>query len=221
MLSKLIKFILNIIFPINCLGDCGKFDIWLCDKCIKKIDAKNNYICLPDSNLTGLFYAESYQNELISKLIYYFKYKYIEELANPLGKIMFQALGSNLKFDLIAFVPLHKKKELIRCFNQTYLLAKYVSKETSVPIVRGILNRKINTQAQAQLDEQSRKINIKNAFICKNKKAVLNKTVLLVDDVYTTGSTMNECAKVLNKAGAKQIYGIVIAKGEASPNKRN
>jgi len=220
MLKKIKKIILDIIFPTNCLGGCGRFDTWLCSQCLKKINAQDNFVVPEKTKLAGLYFAESYKNELISKLIYFFKYKYVEELAEPLGEIIHLALNTNIKFDLIAFVPLHKKKELIRCFNQTYLLAKYLSRKTNIPIIKGVLNRRINTQAQAQLDEQSRKINIKNAFTCQNKKAVFKKTVLLVDDVYTTGSTMNECAKVLIKAGAKQIFGIVIAKGESSPNKR-
>lgn len=218
-LSKIKNFILDTIFPTTCLGNCGRFDVWLCNDCLKKINAKS-HTYLPQTNsgpkndwLNGLYFAGSYQNELLSKTIHFFKYRYILELKKPLGDIIVKALPEKCHFDLIAFVPLHRKKELIRCFNQTYFLAKAISDKFHWPIIKGVLQRKNNTLAQAQLDEKQRKTNIKNAFICKNKKAIIDKKILLVDDVFTTGSTMLECARVLKQAGASEVWGIVVAHG--------
>lgn len=213
IIKKIKNLIFDTIFPITCLGECGKFDIWLCKKCLSKIKINPNCLHLEKKNLNGLYYACSYKNELVQKIIHTFKYKYIEDLQYPLSKIINASLPKNATFDLIAFVPLHRKKELIRNFNQTYLLAKSISIKLNIPITKGVLQRKKTTLPQAQLDEEARQQNIKNAFICKNKKAVINKKILLVDDVYTTGSTMNECAKILKNSGAKQVWGIVIAKG--------
>lgn len=207
------NLILDTIFPISCIGQCGRFDIWLCDNCVNKMEIKPRSIKIKDSFLNGLYYSGSYKNQLLSTALHFFKYKYIADLSRPLGKIMIQTLSADSNFDLIAFVPMHRKKELIRCFNQTYLLAKEVSKYYNWPIVKGVLQKNKNTAAQMSLDKKQRKDNLMDAFVCKNKKAVFDKKILIVDDVYTTGTTLNECAKVLKQAGAKTVYGIVLAKG--------
>ena len=207
------KFILDLLFPVTCLGGCGRFDVWLCDNCINKLNIKPSNKKFNKSHLDGLYYCDNYNNQILSSSLHFFKYKYITDLAKPLGKIMYMSLPSKSYFDLIAFVPMHKKKELVRCFNQTYLLAKEISNISKLPIARGVLQKNKNTAAQMTLKENDRKANLKNAFICLNKNAVKNKKILIVDDVYTTGSTLRECAYTLKKAGGSEVWGLVLAKG--------
>lgn len=211
MFKKIKNLILDTVFPIACLGGCGRFDVWLCDECVKKIKIKQKSTEFKGP-LDGLYYAGSYKDSLLSKSLHFFKYKFIADLSEPLGKILIQALPET-HFDILAFVPMHRKKELVRCFNQTYLLAKEVSRHRNIPIIKGVLQKNKNTAAQMSLDKKQRQVNLKNAFVCKNKKAVSNKSILIVDDVYTTGTTLNECARTLKQAGAKKVCGIVLAKG--------
>lgn len=212
MLIKIKKFLLDLIFPIQCLGGCGAWDTWFCPNCLYKIEKYPHILENPSPSLRRVYFACDY-TEIISKLVHCYKYKYIPEISQPLAKIMSYALPSDEKFDCLVFVPLHKKKELLRSFNQTYLLAKYISKITNIPIIKGTLQRKKKTEIQAQLNKKQRLENVKNAFICANKNAVKNKRLLLIDDIYTTGSTLEACAKCLKQAGAKHITGLVIAKG--------
>ena len=213
MLKKIKKIILDLIFPIQCLGDCGKWDTWFCQNCLTRIEKHVHVLEKPSPNIDQIFFATDY-TELISKLVHFYKYKYVREISQPLAKIMLAGLPSNKRFDCLVFVPLHKKKELVRSFNQTYLLAKYISQKTETPIIKGTLQRKKATQIQAQLDKKQRLLNVKNAFICLNKKAVQDKQILLIDDIYTTGSTLEACAKCLKLAGAKSVTGLTIAKGK-------
>jgi len=121
-------------------------------------------------------------------------------------------------------IPLHKRKLHERDFNQAELLAKEVAKQFSIPLENGILKRNQFTFPQAQIkDHKIRRENVKNIFEierkfvkkCKteNKNLLQEKTIILVDDVATTGATLSEAAKVLKQAGAKEVWGLVVAKG--------
>jgi ComF family protein len=114
---------------------------------------------------------------------------------------------------LIVPVPLHKSRKCWRGFNQAEEIAKKISKEIKIPIVSENLFRVKKTFPQVEMnDHQKRLENITGAFNIKNLKVFQDKKIILVDDVYTSGATMEECAKVLRNAGAKEIWGIVVAK---------
>ncbi|MEH0002647.1 MAG: ComF family protein [Holosporaceae bacterium] len=118
------------------------------------------------------------------------------------------------KIDLIAPVPLHWTRLLKRRFNQSGLLADQLAKKTSKPSAPALLKRVVRTPSQGMLTLKERHHNVKNAFaIHKRYKAcVPEKRVLLVDDVCTTGATLNACAKTLLKQGAKEVYGLTLAR---------
>ena len=122
---------------------------------------------------------------------------------------LFQKTGENSVFIPI---PLHKTKKRKRGFNQSELIAKELSKSLNIPLKTDILVKTKKTQTQTNLTKEQRAENVKNAFIIKNPQSIEGKTVFLVDDVFTTGSTMKECAKTLKKAGATYVWGIAVAR---------
>lgn len=209
---------LDFFFPIRCLN-CQTWDTWLCSDCQKILNSKNKII-LPDKYyLQGLYYINNYADELTQKIIHQFKYGYTEELAIILGKYLAELLDQ--EFDIIVPIPLHKKRFAERGFNQAELLATQIIKHINVGTTLGlslqnnILSRAKYTHPQAQLDDATRIKNVQNIFQINNKKIDLikDKKILLVDDVYTTGATMQECAKILACYQPNKIWGITIAKG--------
>jgi predicted amidophosphoribosyltransferase len=110
-------------------------------------------------------------------------------------------------------VPLEKKKLKQRGFNQAEEIGKELSKFLKISLLNNVLAKIKETPPQVDLSDEERKENIKGVFIVRNGDLIKNRKILLVDDIYTTGSTLEECAKVLKKAGAKEIIGIVVARG--------
>ena len=117
----------------------------------------------------------------------------------------------DVKFDVITCVPQTKKKRRKRGYNQSALLAKQISHELSVPFNELLLFKTRETADQHDLRGKDRLKNLKNAFAAENEDAVKDKTILLCDDIKTTGATLNECRKTLLKAGAKAVCCATIA----------
>jgi len=200
-------------------------DSLICIKCQKKI------------NLNRLIWSVPYSNILVQTLIKKLKYDYVKELANPLSQLLINSLSLCVRFNLthndhhsslntqylFVPVPLHKRKLRERDFNQAELLAERVAKHFSIPLENALVRKKYTLPQAKTKNHEIRKKSLKNAFeiskeftkkcIDKNKNILKDKIVILVDDVFTTGTTMSEAAKVLRQAGAKEIWGLVIAKG--------
>lgn len=146
------------------------------------------------------------------KLIHHFKYRKKTKLADLLGRAMATLIRTDHilnQADVIAPVPLFWWKELRRGYNQASLLAHVISQETNIDEHR-VLRRVKNTRTQTRLNESERQANVMNAFTAK-PDVIEDKNVLLVDDVLTTGATMNECARILKQAGAREVYSCVAA----------
>ena len=124
---------------------------------------------------------------------------------------------NDIKFDYITFVPMSKKTFKKREYNQAYLLAKEISNLLDVELI-DILVKVMKTKQQKSLSAKERKVNVYGAFDLRDKGIVKDKTFLIIDDVKTTGSTLNECSKMLNIYGAKAVYAATLA--VASPNKK-
>jgi len=179
------RYILDVLFPVQCLG-CKNYGRWLCDRCL---DSITDY---------------SYHNPLLQKAIHAFKYKFVKDLAEPLSKLLLKRI--DFDYDFIVPVPLHSKRLRWRGFNQAELLARAINNQK---VVNALVKTK-NTKPQMELAGRQRKENIKNTFQCL--VSLKNKTILLIDDVETTGSTLKECKGVLLKAGAKEVYCLTLAK---------
>ena len=238
--SKFYKLLLDILFPITCLN-CQKEGSYLCEDCFALIDLNYKVYCpfcrpakivldnktcrscqKKGKKLNGLFFAFSYQNLLIKKIIALYKYPpFVKDLAKTLSFFIiqhFQTIDNKPSFlrDKTNFlflpVPLTKKRKKWRGFNQSEEIARELSLYYKIPLLNNVLMKTKETLSQTELSGKEREENIKDAFICLNRDLIKNKKILLVDDVYTTGSTMEECATVLKHAGAKEVWGIVVAR---------
>lgn len=234
-ISTLKKFLLDILFPCFCLN-CKKQGTYLCQDCQALIEileyqfcpvcdriamnGKTCNSCQKKTNLEGLYFAISYSHPLAKKIIHQFKYQpFIKELAQPLANLIinhFLILNKDInwtQFKLVS-IPLNKKKIRWRGFNQSQEITQYISRFFKVPILNNALVRSKTNIPQIKIkDFNVRKENIKGVFSCQNPEIIKNQKILLVDDVFTTGATMEEGAQVLKKAGAKEVWGIVIARG--------
>lgn len=136
-------------------------------------------------------------------------------LAPGLAKIMLRA-GSDIlsKTELLIPVPLHWRRLFVRQYNQSTLLAMYLSGLTGIPTQTGIIKRIKATSKQGHKTYKQRHLNVKGAFVVSADKAALvkNKSVTLIDDVYTTGATINECARILQSNGVKEIRVLTLAR---------
>jgi len=197
----------------------------LCQSCRNQVSKNKDFF------LDALVVSAKYKENNISKIIHTYKYNLVQDLYIPLGKIMIKALlDSNLPLsDVIIPIPLHKRRIRWRGFNQASHLAIYVSKNLTpgleIPVLNDLLFRKNYTTPQMKIKKYAeRKMNIRDAFDINpygtdNNCAIQisrikNKRILLVDDIATTGATLNECARILKSAGAKKVFGIVLARQE-------
>lgn len=191
----------------------------ICQYCKTKFLIKNK-----KDYLDALIVSSSYKKNKISNLIHQFKYNFVFDLSLPLAKIMTNSIiQHNLPLpDMIIPVPLHKRRLRWRGFNQSELLANQISESLTpglaIPVISNLILRKKFTTSQMKIKNyQERKNNLENAFSINpkiNSEIIKNKTILLVDDVSTTGSTLFECAKILKSNGVKKVFGIVIARQE-------
>jgi competence protein ComFC len=148
----------------------------------------------------------------VDTVTHFYKYRKMIILTKLIGRGMAQVIVSDFflkKSDVIVPVPLFWWKKLKRGYNQAALLAEVVGDECRIE-VKHSLRRVKNTKTQTKLNEESRKENVSNAFEV-NDGMIKDKIVLLIDDVLTTGATLNECARVLKEAGAKKVYSCVAA----------
>ena len=215
------------LFPQNCII-CGKRnEEWLCENCSNKLIKleKFNLVKIDGQYLDYLIYFFKYE-KIIRKLILNLKFSDKPYLNNIFFKLMTKILSHNKKicrkmslYDIIISVPMYKIKQKERGYNQTELLAKDFSKKFDISYNKKILIKCKNTKKQSSLSEKERYKNLKNAFLISPKISVEGKNIILIDDIYTTGATMEECAKVLKQAGAKEVLGLVIAVTNLKDNK--
>lgn len=191
----------------------------MCNKCnleIKKyyelkIDNYENDI---SKNFKEHIYIFKYGGPIREELI---KYKFDEKsysykmFANLFLKD--EKIKEKIKeYDLIIPVPISKSRLKQRGYNQTELIAKDISRKTKIDYIKNVLYKKQNNVPQSSLNREQRQMNAKGMYEIKNQDLIYNKSILIFDDIYTTGSTVNECSKVLMKAKPKEIGVITIAK---------
>ncbi|MBI2448288.1 ComF family protein [Candidatus Microgenomates bacterium] len=155
-----------------------------------------------------------YDDAVIKKAIHHFKYEHFFDIGRILGKILAERLATekNKEGFLIIPVPLHNLKKAQRGFNQAEILAKVVALSSDRPYLSNILVRQKYRRPQMELSREKRLENLKGSF-CWLGGDLKRAEVILVDDVATTGATLEECAKVLKKSGAGEVWGLVLAHG--------
>lgn len=220
--------LLDLVFPHLCIG-CNKEGRILCQDCRNKLTINPQKICpickMADevrncvgSPLDNLWALSHYQDYLVAESVQKLKYEYLTDFIQDYWKAYlkkFWQLNKNVinNDHLLISVPLHKKRFLERGFNQSELIAGELAAISGLPIEKDLLKRTIYNEPQVGLNGSRRLENIKGIFSV-NYKALSrswNKEIILIDDVYTTGSTMSECAKILKSAGFKRINGLVLA----------
>ncbi|MGI6704567.1 MAG: ComF family protein [Clostridia bacterium] len=149
--------------------------------------------------------------------IYSFKYAGRSYLARPFGRMMADGIreaGLDRKTDCIVPVPLYRKKFRQRGYNQSGLLAETIKRELDIKASSYILQRKSNTPPLSGLSRLQRLETMEGAFEVKGVRRLAVKNVLLIDDIYTTGSTVNQCARALKNGGASRVYVFTLASGK-------
>lgn len=210
--------LLNLIYPPTC-GICGKFSPdFLCNKCQKKLESQAKFRIEKNLNINYYFeehlYIFEYQG-MIRKVILDYKFKdkaYLyKTIVNFLlkNKKFFQILES---YDTIMPVPISRKRRKERGYNQSELLAKEITKSVFIEYNNQCLFKNKNIIEQSKLNKEDRQKNIKGVYELHNPKMIQGKKILLIDDIYTTGSTVNECCKVLRRAKPKKIGVLTLAK---------
>ncbi len=219
LLRKLRQIILDILFPIECLS-CGQADVWLCAECFKKLPLRSGYFEPLDFEplfLDGFLIGSEWEDKIVQKLIHQYKYNFSQELSQPLAEILAKKLLAifeiypEIKNFVLLPVPLHRRRFFWRGFNQAELLARLVAEKFDLPLETNLIKRIKNTSPQVKLKSEARRKNIAGAFKCQPGMTAEN--VILVDDVITTGATMNELARVLKESGVKKVYGLAVARG--------
>lgn len=222
--SKCSKDIIPVVSQV-CPG-CGKLSESgrYCSKCrfdiIKeKIPGKKKLkITKRVKLLEGIIAAAYFGEGTVREMIHNLKYNGVVELARPLAKLMAESLDlshlSHLSNLSLVPIPLHWRRQAQRGYNQSELLAQSVGEKLGLPVVN-LLRKTKNTKRQAELSGKDRRKNLEGVFRVDPSHSgnLSDLTILLVDDVYTTGSTLNECARVLKHAGAKEVWGLTVARG--------
>lgn len=178
--------------------------------------------CIRNHFLDRLAAATSYEDPLVEKIVKTMKYRFVkslaDEIAGPMVRYLEKMKNRGLKYNpsdtLVAPVPLHRRRLNWRGFNQSELIGRAIGKGLGIDFLIA-LSRTRHTIPQAEIQERGLRIeNVKNVFSCSEPELVRGRTILLVDDVYTTGSTLDDCARALKSAGAKEVIGFVFARGK-------
>lgn len=216
--------IIKLIFPPKCMF-CGSIlnlniEVEICSECMNKIPFFNNKF-FKLKNSIGLNYLDDviclcHYSGIIKDCLIRFKFFNKASYYRTFGKLLSNKVKSMTdyrKFDIIISVPLHKSRLNKRGYNQSLLISKILSGETGIPEKSDILSRIKNTHSQSLLTRNERYENVRDAFKVNNINIIKNKCILIVDDILTTGNTLNECSRVLKEAGAKEVVAAVIASG--------
>jgi len=214
--KQILAKIRDLIFPVFCIS-CGLEGKIICSKCLKKITAQPQ-IFYPAGFLDGAVALGNYQEKILQTAITEYKYNFNQEIFVIFQKIIadWQLEGSGFgqgfknQSWLIIPVPLHKDRFWERGFNQAEELAKLVTAKLGLKINIQLLKRIKKTKRQVGLGRSERQENLKGAFEVVGWLRGAN--VILIDDVFTTGATLQECAKVLKQAGASGVWAITVAR---------
>lgn len=236
--QQIYNWLSDLIFPVRCIG-CGRFGDYVCRGCLRAISIKKNFECIGCKRNTSLgqtcypcakinsvdqlLIVADYKNSLVEKILKFLKYKFITDLEQPLSILTrryLKWLTLDKKFNvfeanpLLIPVPLHPRRFNWRGFNQSELLAKNLADTFQMKIALDIIKRESNAVPQADIKEKEERLkNLNGIFKFKNENKLIGREILLIDDICTTGATLNECAKVLKANGVSRVIALVIARG--------
>lgn len=226
-LARLGTAALDLLFPSRCLG-CGKEGGLICPACRSKLPAITPPIChrcgmpQPDGELCSA--CLNYQHDIdgirspfrfegvIRQAVHQLKYNNLRHIADSLAGLLDDYLSANpIPGEVLVPVPLHSRRLRERGYNQSHLLAKKLCKLTGLPVVADYISRKRQASPQTKTASVSqRRSNVAGAFICHGN--LKGRKVILIDDVATSGATLDACAATLKSTGAASVWGLTIAR---------
>lgn len=228
-MKRLFSFLLDLLFPVFCLG-CSREGLYACKSCLGKItfQAPVCFVCskLADrtcepcrkksSYIYAFFAPFSYSDPLIRELIHQLKYNRVRGIASEFAGVLanyfdYFKIAVPINSCLIS-IPLHPRRRRFRGFNQSELIAEAFAKKLDIPLERGVLFKTKNTKPQVEFGRQERIGAAAGAFLARDVSRIQDRTVLLLDDVKTTGATLAEAARALRAAGAKQVWAVAVAR---------
>ena len=209
--KNILNIILNLIYPQIC-SICGKINVKsICDECDMKlnkdfINKTDNY----SKDISKYFFEHNYffnYKGIIREQILTLKFQ--ERAYNCQTIVSFlenrqKCLEKFKKYDIILIVPVSKRRKMERGYDQSEILAKKISQLLNIKIEKNIIQKNVDTKPQSTLNKTQRKENVKKVYKVKNTEILKNKRILIFDDIYTTGSTVNECARLLIKSGIER-----------------
>ncbi len=210
--------IARIFFPVTC-GLCGEKinERYTCRKCVNIIEYYHKRVVISENK-------ENYYDKIISILPYkgIFKIKMLNykfQGAKYLGMVFAEILANKIlneaiQADIIMAVPISKERLKERGYNQSAIIARKISRITKIPYTEKVLIKHKNNLRQSELTLYERQRNVKNAYSIKNIESIKCKKIILIDDIYTTGATLNECAKILKNYGAKEVIACTVMYSE-------
>jgi len=235
MIKKFIAGVAKALFPeeIKCMI-CGcdlkeKYAYDVCPDCLKTLTFNNKGTCIKCGKNTwaGATHCSVCKKNLhifnkarapllyVEPLVFLmprFKYANYKYLAKPLAKFIFnEYLLSNFEVDVVYPVPMYYTRRIAREYNHSEELAKYFCEMSKLTLDTTNFVRILNTEQQARMTKKEREENLEGAFRVIDTNLVKNKKILLIDDIITSGSTLDECAKVLYKCGAKEVNALAVA----------
>jgi competence protein ComFC len=189
-----------------------------CVKCGRHVAIKNSLCneCGSKEAFVEKAWSCCHYKDTIKECIHLFKYNGYAGLRDVFGNIMADFVkknGVHKEINLLVPVPIHSAKKRERAYNHASILASSLSKALAIPMDTKNLRKIRWTTSQSELDKDKRLKNVKDSFLVIDKNAFAGRSVLLIDDVYTTGATINECARVLLAAGADKVCSLTLARG--------
>ncbi len=227
MANRVKDFFLDMLFPPRCIN-CGRGGAYICDSCcdmLSLIDAPacegcgatlaSGALCMSCmwhlSQIDGIYSVYNFSG-IARKAIHQIKYNNLRVISTTMAKLLFGYMMANqLTGDILVPVPLHKRRLRERGYNQSLLLCRNLSRLCSVPVDDKSLVRSCRTVSQTELDREGRMANVHGVFECTGD-VLEGKNVLLVDDVCTTGATLEACATALKAKGAINVRGLTFAR---------
>ncbi len=221
----MLNSVIRLIFPSKCIF-CSKIirpeaDIDICRECFAEIPflppqpAEGQYNIFLNRYCDKVVCACEYTG-IIKKALIQFKFYNKPSFYRTLGRLLAHKVAETIDcedIDMVVSIPLYRKKQMKRGYNQAALIGRVLSREWQVPDCSAILKKVKDTRSQRLLDRKDRYRNLQDAFTLIDPDIVVGMNIVLVDDIFTTGSTVGECARILKEAGADKVIAAVIASG--------
>ncbi|MBI2096791.1 MAG: ComF family protein [Candidatus Sungbacteria bacterium] len=230
MLEAAVEFVLDILFPKRCVG-CHKEGLFLCGQCRGQIqllppacfvcrqrspDGTVCESCKPQTRIRRFIAPLSFHDQTSRELIHIYKYQGVKEIAEILGEYITSAARSYGIFppdhSILVPIPLSPQRLRERGFNQAELVARVIGEKFGLPVNTGVLRRPLHRKHQTEMPNREERIENAKGVYAPKEKIPPGTVIILVDDVSTTGATLEEAARVLKAAGAKQVWALTAAR---------